>query len=501
MAAGNAVMGRRLPSPTGAIRSALRGTYRFAARHLPLAVGAYKALRCLTAPRIDQRRSIATGEMTVPDTRPICLMVFDRGFFAIESGSKRVLEAQLAMLRSIGFRIFAVVVHPASSVQFAPVTPEEVEKLGIDHAFETGPAAHWSTLVQLAWIMRPAQTRGQRSMRELRTSSEMTPVPVKLHESLKIQPPDVVFANYAWNVPLARRAAGEAPVLVETHDIQSRQIAYWRGEAAFARNWHNELAMLEQADISIALNSSEARFLAKELGEERVRLIYPPGYEGHISNDKQTPASAILASRPSLEVRNIHGNAQIALFVASRHDPNRVGLEWMVRDVLPVVRKQCPRVALVVAGSVAETLEPSLRRAIEEEESVYILGRVEDLAPLYAVAELVVVPIQAGAGVSIKTIEAMGFGKPIVTTSQGLRGFPESEHGVHDTAEEFATRMTVLLGSADARREAAALSKKLYEMHFSMTAYRTAYQKLFRDLGCLPKDRAMSLTTEGSRDQ
>jgi hypothetical protein len=85
---------------------------------------------------------------------------------------------------------------------------------------------------------------------------------------------------------------------------------------------------------------------------------------------------------------------------------------------------------------------------------VIALGRVENLRPLYAAARLVVVPLLEGTGVSIKTLEAITFGKPVLATAMGLRGLDPSticalpsRFDVH-----WAETIISLLGSSDERR-------------------------------------------------
>jgi glycosyltransferase involved in cell wall biosynthesis len=66
---------------------------------------------------------------------------------------------------------------------------------------------------------------------------------------------------------------------------------------------------------------------------------------------------------------------------------------------------------------------------------------VEDLAPLYAAADVVVVPLRAGGGTRIKILESFAHGVPVVTTSLGAEGIDAAD-GVHllvaDNAEAFA---------------------------------------------------------------
>ena len=68
-------------------------------------------------------------------------------------------------------------------------------------------------------------------------------------------------------------------------------------------------------------------------------------------------------------------------------------------------------------------------------------GEFEDITRPYEIADVVINPINCGTGLSVKTIEALGQCKPIVTTSIGARGLMKGANRaflVADEASEFA---------------------------------------------------------------
>jgi hypothetical protein len=91
------------------------------------------------------------------------------------------------------------------------------------------------------------------------------------------------------------------------------------------------------------------------------------------------------------------------------------------------------------------------------------LGVVKDLAGAYRQAALVVNPVRSGTGLAIKSIEALGHGRPLTSSTQGARGLEGAVgHGLRiaDTCEEWVTRLVPLLEHRDAR---AAESRRAYE--------------------------------------
>src|SRR5262249_51784491 len=107
------------------------------------------------------------------------------------------------------------------------------------------------------------------------------------------------------------------------------------------------------------------------------------------------------------------------LFIGSfRHDPNRVALDWFVRESLPIILKREPRARRVVAGS-----EPPPAHAYADYEgNLEMLGYVEEIREPLARYAVFVCPILSGSGVRVKLLEAFAAGIPVVSTRVGAEG-------------------------------------------------------------------------------
>ncbi len=103
------------------------------------------------------------------------------------------------------------------------------------------------------------------------------------------------------------------------------------------------------------------------------------------------------------------------LFVGAFFPPNVDGIRWFVANVLPALSD----VRLFVVGSGME----SLRGEFADQPKVSVLGRVEDLAEVYACCHAVVAPLFAGAGQKIKVAEALMFGKTVFGTAEAFEGY------------------------------------------------------------------------------
>ena len=84
----------------------------------------------------------------------------------------------------------------------------------------------------------------------------------------------------------------------------------------------------------------------------------------------------------------------------------------------PALKAYLPASRLLIAGGVGKHL-PS---AVSHPDDIAVFGFVEDLADAYRMADIVVNPVRSGTGLNIKSIEALGYGKPLLTTTSGCRG-------------------------------------------------------------------------------
>lgn len=149
-----------------------------------------------------------------------------------------------------------------------------------------------------------------------------------------------------------------------------------------------------------------------------------------------------------------------------RHKPNVIGFERLVREIMPRVWKRFPAARLrVVAGP-----EPHKYWKGQVDRRVRLHGFVEDPRPMYAKADVVLVPLLVSAGTNIKVMEAMACGKAVVTTPVGCQGL-----GLRDgfdaliraESRAFAEAVCELLADPGLRERVAAHARATVERRFS----------------------------------
>ena len=97
-------------------------------------------------------------------------------------------------------------------------------------------------------------------------------------------------------------------------------------------------------------------------------------------------------------------------------------------------------------------------------------GFVPSMAPFFARAQAVVVPILTGAGIRVKIVEAMSAGRALVSTSLGWEGLAHLQPGrellVADEPRAFADAALRLLREPALRARIAADARTLAEREY-----------------------------------
>ncbi|KQX18092.1 MULTISPECIES: glycosyltransferase [unclassified Sphingomonas] len=268
---------------------------------------------------------------------------------------------------------------------------------------------------------------------------------------------DIVVADYMFQsrgFPFVARP--EAPTAIVMHDLfHARSDGFATtggGDSVAAIGRDAELALLGTGDAVIAIQQAEAAFIREALPDSEVILA-------------PMAADPVAAPQP--------GETDRLLFVGSNTAPNVHGLRWFFERVWPAIRAARPAATLDIAGSVASAFSQG------GPAGVRFLGLVDDLAPLYADAGVVISPLIQGSGLKIKLIEALARGKAIVATGVTLQGVEEIASQAVLKADDptpFADAVVGLMQAEPARAALAANALDIARIHFSGDACYRSYR-------------------------
>ncbi len=193
------------------------------------------------------------------------------------------------------------------------------------------------------------------------------------------------------------------------HDVKRNLYLQWIKKDGFGAaikryipGLYNERINAKYADINITLNRRESEMLQHYYGiDERLELPvgipYPPHDEG---------------KRIYMDEKCFH-----LLFVGAKYYANVVGIRWFCNEVIPQTNQQ---IHLWIVGKGMEDYREELGT-----NRVHVVGTADSLAEYYRSADVVIAPIFDGAGMKVKTAEALSYGKCFIGTKESAVGYLE----------------------------------------------------------------------------
>ena len=145
---------------------------------------------------------------------------------------------------------------------------------------------------------------------------------------------------------------------------------------------------------------------------------------------------------------------------------NEQGVMWFLKKVWPRVLSAQPNVKFHLAGKGLSKTDPRFFQT-----GIVNHGEVDDAEVFMQSHGIMIVPIQAGSGIRIKSLEAMALGVPVVSTSIGAQGLTV-ESGtqmlIADDPEGFADGIIQLLLNPAASQAMTQQARVYVEQHHNL---------------------------------
>jgi polysaccharide biosynthesis protein PslH len=292
-------------------------------------------------------------------------------------------------------------------------------------------------------------------------------LPIEITELPEI---DLIHCNHFFCMGAAEKLRGSrgCAIVLDTHDLQARQYVlrqpgFWSlpPAATYESMLATELANMAAADVLIHLNAEEAASFERLMPEKRHLLIFP-----------------------SVEPVSVGRGGSDIIIVASANYPNFLGVAWFLTEVMPHIRD----LPVKIIGNIDQEFRRRAPRMFSKHAALF-KGYVGDLNKVYADAGAVLLPITQGFGISIKTIEALSSGAPLIATPLAFRGMGIDPARLNNVALasdplSFATavRRPSEADHALAANRASSDTRRLYDRVFSPLAYQNALAALARPI-------------------
>ena len=243
---------------------------------------------------------------------------------------------------------------------------------------------------------------------------------------------------------------GQAARVLDMQDIDSEKwaiyakIARFPMRAVWAREARTLLAYERHAamacDVTFFVSEPETIRFAELAPEAAERITW---VENGVDLEGFSPARAfrVALCRP-------RGSRTSVIFTGNMdYWPNADAVVWFATEVLPLLRRRLARPNSIIVGA---NPGPEVRR-LAELPGVTVTGRVPDVRPWLAHADVSVGPLRIARGIQNKVLEAMAMGRPVVASPgafEGVRAVAGRDLLVADGAVAIAEAIGAVLDGA-----------------------------------------------------
>ncbi|MFN9622334.1 MAG: glycosyltransferase family 4 protein [Cyanobacteriota bacterium] len=191
-----------------------------------------------------------------------------------------------------------------------------------------------------------------------------------------------------------------------------------------------------------------------------------PGRIHIFSNAIDVKRYQVLPSKPQ-------GFVSPSLFLAGtfwENSPMSMATQWVVDEVLPIVRGQYPGVHLYIVGMNSDREFASLR-----DVNITVTGKVESVLPYLCHSDVALVPLRFESGTRFKILEAGACKVPVVSTTLGAEGLPVTDGKdilIADEPHLFAAAIIKLFSNPELANQIAVNCYDLVLKNNSISALR-----------------------------
>ncbi|MDT0685745.1 glycosyltransferase [Autumnicola psychrophila] len=302
----------------------------------------------------------------------------------------------------------------------------------------------------------------------------------------KLNPEVVLFdrfmieEQFGWRI---EKVCPDAIKILDTEDLH-----FLRNARMEAQKWQlsaktvymdseltkREIAAIYRSDLSLIISEVEMQILQSDFGISENILLYLPFMFNPVSEED-------IQLSPSFKERK--NFISIGTF---KHKPNWNAVLRLKQEIWPLIRQELPEAEIHIYGSYPTKKVLDLHNP---ETGFLVKGRAGSASEVMKNAKVLLAPLQFGAGLKGKFIDAMRCGTPSVTTRIGAEGISEKNNWsgfIEDKNEAFAEKAAALYTDREiwekAHHAGFSIINSRFSKEFFEQIFRRKLQKIKRSL-------------------
>lgn len=252
--------------------------------------------------------------------------------------------------------------------------------------------------------------------------------------------PDVIMADHVHcgivALPLSQTL--EVPMIVRSHDIEHLHYRYlmkaakgYRKIARFLSQNHLELYEKNILRESLAFYDISSDDLGYWESQGFTNGYFLPPL---IEFPNQEASKTQLFTIANTPVKTSYDVVFLGNLVAEN---NVAGVAWFLQDILPILKQKLPNIKVLIAGSNPVSQIKELCNQFGN--NVDLNSNPSTAFEIYQSGKVLINPVRIGSGVSIKSIDMLAAGRPIVSLPKGLVGLPEEVKKYFKVAQDASS--------------------------------------------------------------
>lgn len=298
----------------------------------------------------------------------------------------------------------------------------------------------------------------------------------------ELQPDIVLFDRYIMEEQYGWRVHQECPEalkILDTEDLHclryARQQVLKSGRVfqvtdLFTDTAKREIASILRCDLSLIISETEMELLQTQFRVDPSLIYYLPFLEEAITKKEYENWK---------EFEQREGFVFIGNFL---HEPNWHTLQLLKTRIWPGLRKKLPAAILHIYGAYTSAKVLQLHN---EKEKFHIHGRAAEAREVIGKHRILLAPIQFGAGVKGKFIDAMQAGTPSITTNTGaeaMRGTLDWNGIIEDDPDRFIEQAAQLYQNKELWLWSQQNGIKIINERYSKSAFVSLFIQKMNDM-------------------
>lgn len=299
---------------------------------------------------------------------------------------------------------------------------------------------------------------------------------------VELQPDVVLFDRFMTEEQYGWRVAEHCPNalrLLDTEDLhclrKGRQQAF-KNQKTFDNSYlfndvaKREIASIYRCDLSLIISEAELEVLTQVFKVDMSLLYYLPFLLEPILDETISKLPKFTQREHFVTIGNF------------LHPPNYQSVLYLKTQIWPLIRQQLPKAELHIYGAYASQKVIQLHN---EKEGFFIKGYAENVSEVMQKAKVCLAPLQFGAGLKGKLIDAMQNGTPSVMTSiaaEGMFGNLEANGFITDDDTEFVNSAVALHSNELIWKEMRNHGFKVINSRFQSLNFQTDFLQIVNDV-------------------